>query len=93
MGVLDALLHAINFMSPAVFVAMFVAFAGRFFKQNKALAGGFIARAAINFVVCLAVLIIGLILTGRDGKMNTYLAMVLASATVQWFLSGAWRRK
>jgi hypothetical protein len=39
------------------------------------------------------VLIIGLIVTERDGKMNTYLAMVLASATVQWFLSGAWRRK
>jgi hypothetical protein len=42
--------------------------------------------------VCVAVLIVGLILTGRDGKMNTYLAMVLASATVQWFLSGAWRK-
>jgi hypothetical protein len=96
MGVLDALLHAINFMLPAIFVALFVTFIGRFLKQNKPpfgqLAGRFIARAAINFVVCLTVLIIGLILTGRDGKMLTYLAMVIASATVQWFLSGAWRR-
>jgi hypothetical protein len=92
MGVLDALLHAINFMFPAAFVALLVTFFGRFFKQKMPLARTFVAQAAINFVVCVAVLIVGLILTGRDGKMNTYLAMVLASATVQWFLSGAWRK-
>jgi hypothetical protein len=92
MGVFDAALHAINFMLPAAFVALLVTFLGRFLKQNKPFAGKFIARAAINFVVCLTVLSIGLILTGRDGKMFTYLAMVLASATVQWILSGAWRK-
>jgi chromate transport protein ChrA len=92
MGVLDAFLHGINFVLPAIFVAFLVAGAGRFFKQKMPLARTFVAQAAINFVVCVAVLIIGLILTGRDGKMNTYLAMVLASATVQWFLSGAWRK-
>jgi hypothetical protein len=92
MGFIDAILHALNFMLPAASVAMFVTFIGRFLKQNKPLAGVFIARAAINFIVCLAVLLIGLILTGRDGKMLTYLAMVLASATVQWVLSGAWRK-
>jgi hypothetical protein len=92
MGVLDALLHAMNFTLPALFVALFVTFVGRFLKQNKPIAVTFIARSAINFIVCLAVLIIGLILTGRDGKMFTYLAMVIASATVQWILSGAWRK-
>ncbi|TAG27479.1 MAG: hypothetical protein EAZ37_04770 [Burkholderiales bacterium] len=92
MGSFDAAVHAINFMLPAVFVALFVTFAGHFLKQNKLLAGKFIARAAINFVVCLAVLIVGLILTGRDGKMLTYLAMVLAAATVQWIFSGGWRK-
>jgi hypothetical protein len=92
MGVLDAVLHVINFMLPAACVALMVTFVGRFLKQNKPITGKFIARSAINFVVCLAVLIIGLILTGRDGKMFTYLAMVIASATVQWILSGAWRK-
>lgn len=92
MGLLDALLHAVNFMLPAAFVALFVTYTGRFFKQNKSIAGKFTAQAAINFVVCFAVLLIGLILTGRDGKMLTYLVMIIASATVQWALSGAWRK-
>jgi hypothetical protein len=92
MGILDAALHAINFLLPAAFVALFVTFLGRFFKQNRPIVGKFIARAAINFVVCIAVLVIGLILTGRDGKMLTYLAMVLAAATVQWIFSGGWRK-
>lgn len=92
MSVVDAILHALNVMFPAACVALLVTFAGRFYKRNRPLAGGFIAHSAINFIVCLAVLLIGLILTGRDGKMLTYLAMVIASATVQWALSGAWRR-
>jgi hypothetical protein len=92
MGFVDAILHALNFMLPALAVALLVTFFGRFLRQNKPVAVGFCARSAINFIVCLAVLLIGLILTGRDGKMLTYLAMVMASGTVQWFLSGGWRK-
>lgn len=92
MGVLDAAFHLLSFILPAAFIALSVTFAGQFFKQNRPIAGKFIARAAINFVVCVTVLVVGLILTGRDGKMLTYLAMVVASATVQWLLSGGWRK-
>lgn len=92
MSVVDAILHALNVMFPAACVALLVTFAGRFYKKNKPLAGEFIAHSAINFIACLAVLLIGLILTGRDGKMLTYLVMVFVSATVHWVLSGAWRK-
>jgi hypothetical protein len=92
MGFVDAILHVLNFVLPALCVALFVTFFGRFFKQNKPVATGFIAQSAINFVVCLAVLLIGLILTGRDGKMLSYVCMVVASGTVQWLVSGAWRK-
>ncbi len=92
MGVLDAILHALNFMLPALVVAFLVTFAGRFFKKNRPFAVTFIGKFAINLIVCVAVLLIGLILTGRDGKMFTYLAMVIASGTLQWILSGAWRK-
>lgn len=92
MGVSDTALHVINFMLPALFVALLVTFLGRFLKKNKPVAGKYIALAAINFIVCLLILVTGLILTGRDGKMLTYLAMVLGSATVQWIASGSWRR-
>lgn len=92
MGILDAALHAINFMLPALFVAFFVTYLGQFFKKKKPLAGMSIAHVAINFIVSSSVLLIGLILNGRDGKMLTYLTMVIASATVQWIVSGAWRK-
>jgi hypothetical protein len=92
MGFVDAVLHALSFMWPALAVALLVTLSGRFFKSNRPLALTFIAQSAINFVVCLGVLLIGLILTGRDGKMLTYFAMVLASGTVQWVISGGWRK-
>jgi hypothetical protein len=92
MNAVDALWHGLNGLLPAAAVALLTTYLGRFLKQKKPIGGGFITWSAINFVVCAAVLLIGLILTGRDGKMLTYLAMVMASATVQWLLSGAWRK-
>jgi hypothetical protein len=92
MGVIDALWHVIGLLLPAGCVAMALAFSSRFFKQNRPLAGTLIARSAILFIVCAAVLLTGVFITGRDGKMMTYLAMVLAGGTAQWLLSGGWRR-
>jgi hypothetical protein len=92
MGVIDATFHLLALGAPAFFVALLVTYIGRFFKQNKPLAQAFIQKFAINFIVCLGVLLIGLVLTGRDGKMLTYLSMIVASATVQWLLSGGWRK-
>lgn len=92
MSPLDAIFHALNFLLPALAVALSMAFSGRVFKQKRPVAVTFIAQTAIHFIVCCAVLVIGLIVTGRDGKMMTYLAMVFASATVQCWLSGAWRK-
>jgi hypothetical protein len=38
------------------------------------------------------VLLAGLWFFGRDGKMLTYAALVVASATVQWVMLGLWRK-
>jgi hypothetical protein len=92
MGVVDLFLHALNFMLPAACVACLVTLSGQLFKKNRPVVDGLNSRIAINFVVCMGVLVAGLIITGRDGKMLTYLAMVLASATAQWILSGGWRK-
>jgi hypothetical protein len=92
MGLLDTVNHLLNFVAPAAVVALLVAFAGRFFRSNRPLAQGYIAQAATNFIVCAAVLTAGLWFFERDAKMLTYVAMVLASATVQWLLLGAWRK-
>jgi uncharacterized membrane protein YoaK (UPF0700 family) len=92
MDFIDATLHALNFMMPALFVALFVSIVGYFYKKNKTSPPALYRKFAINFIVCSAVLWIGLIVTGRDGKMLTYIAMVIASGTVQWVMSGAWRK-
>jgi len=42
-------------------------------------------------VVGCAVLVAGLIVLGRDGKMLTYAALVLGCATCQWVLVRGWR--
>jgi hypothetical protein len=92
MGFFDLLNHLLNFLAPAAFVALTVPLGTRFFKKNKPLAFTYIAQAAINFVACAIVLAAGLWWFGNDGKMATYAAMVLASATVQWVLMKGWRK-
>ena len=37
-------------------------------------------------------LVIGLLLLGRDGKMASYAAMSLACATSQWLMARGWQR-
>jgi hypothetical protein len=91
MGFLDAANHLLNFFAPAAFMALLVALSSLFFKSNKPFAQRYIAEAAINFVACAVVLLAGLWFFGNDGKMATYSAMVLVSATVQWVVLKAWR--
>jgi hypothetical protein len=92
MGFLDAANHLLNFAAPAVFVALFTTYFSRFLLTKRPVAQTYIAQAAINLVACLMVLWVGFWLFGQDGKMATYLAMVLASATVQWVLMKGWRK-
>jgi hypothetical protein len=92
MGIFDAANHLLNFFAPAAFVALLVALSSLFFKPNKPLAQYLIAGAAINFAACATVLLAGLWFFGNDGKMATYTAMVLVSATVQWVALKAWRK-
>ena len=39
------------------------------------------------------VLVAGLWVQGQDGKMNTYIALVLTAATLEWVLNKAWKRR
>jgi hypothetical protein len=48
-------------------------------------------RWVILFAVGVAVLAAGLVLWGRDGKMLTYAALVVACATCQWVLVRGWK--
>ncbi len=87
MGPLDLLNHLLNFAAPALALGLVLAFLAPVFMKNKALARTRTrtAQAAINFVVGLLALLAGLLFFGRDGKMAIYAALVLATASSQWW--------
>ena len=86
MGFFDFLNHVLNFAAPAAWLAVFMSLAPRVFKINRPIKPSLRAMAAINFIVSIAALLLGLIFFGRDGKMASYVAMVLLCATSQWLM-------
>ena len=87
--------HLINFIAPAAFVAMALLLAvrlpSRFFKSNKAVAHSWWAQFAIIFAVNIAILVLGLLLAGKDARMLTYAALVIGSALSLWVLRRDWK--
>jgi len=92
MTLLDILIHLLNFGAPALALALLLPLAARFVFKKRGLPLTWWTQVAINLIVGLAVLGGGLWWLGRDGKMQTYTALVLAVATSQWLLSRGWRR-
>lgn len=92
MPLFDALIHAVNFAAPAAFLAVLMPLLAKLMmpRRSTMLAGW--AQVLINFAVCLALLLLGLVFFGRDGKMATYALLVLGAATTQWMLVRGWQK-
>lgn len=88
MGPLDIANHLANFLAPAAVLALVLALLGRFFRKKSAYPSAIWSQFAINVVLIALASLAGLVLFGRDGKMLTYLAQVLAGASSQWWQSG-----
>lgn len=91
MDPLDSLNHLLNFTSPALAMAVGMVVWGHLFFRKRAQARGWLVPIALHFAVGCVVLMAGLVVLGRDGKMVSYAGLVLASATAQWLLLRAWR--
>ena len=91
MGPLELLLHLLSFAAPALVVALLVAAAARVVLPAAARPSSWWLNVTINAMAGVFVLAAGLWAFGRDGKMATYAALVLAVATVQWLSGRAWR--
>ena len=87
---LDFLDHLLGFAAPALAVAVLVALAARVLWRGPGRPGWWASLAA-NTLAGLAALGAGLWWFGRDGKMATYAALVLAVATAQWLAGRGWR--
>ena len=91
MGPLDILNHLLNFVAPALWTAVLVTLVARVFMKKVPAAPVLWAQVAINFIVGVVVLGLGLLFFGNDGKMTTYAGLALLCATSQWFMLRGWR--
>jgi len=87
MGFLAAINHVLNFLAPALWLALVLPVFARFVMGKRAVARTLSGQIALHFVVGCGVLLAGLVLFGRDGKMLTYLALVLVLASTQCLLA------
>lgn len=83
------LYHLANFVLPALALAVFMPLAGRWTLGSAAMAWP--RRVLCHAAAGAAVLVLGLLLQGQDGRMATYAALVLVSATLEWALHRGWR--
>ncbi len=92
MGPLDILFHLLHFIAPAAFLAVLLPVGSRW-AWGRAISGrpGWGVQVGVNLAVGAAVLVAGLVLQGRDGKMLTYAALAVGMATSQWLLLKPWR--
>jgi hypothetical protein len=85
------ILHLFNFVLPALAMAALMPWAGRWVMGS----GGapLRRRMAVHAVAGVLVLVAGLVVQGHDGKMSTYLVLVLVAATAEWAMYRGWSRK
>jgi len=84
--------HLLNFFLPAWCLPVLLWPMARLAFGRPAGAPRWWLQWLVQAAVCSAVLLVGLWAGGRDGKMLTYAALVLASASTQWLLVRGWRR-
>ena len=93
MALSDLFLHLLSFVAPAVAVAAMVAWADRLITPRQSAGLSWWYQVAINSIVGVAVLAAGLWHFGVDGKMATYMALIVAIASCQWACGRPWKRQ
>ena len=90
MTVWQLILHLFNFVLPALAMALLMPWAGRWVMG----VGGTPVkrRMLVHALLGVLVLVAGLVLQGNDGKMSTYMALVLVIATAEWWMLRGWTR-
>ena len=85
MGPLDALWHVANLFVPALALGALAAALAKLLWRRELAAVPWKRLAGPACAACAVVTVAGLALLGRDGKMATYAAMVLACALTLWW--------
>ena len=93
MSFFDLANHLFNFVLPAIAMGVMMPLFSRTIWRKTAVKPSLQQQMLITTVACSAVLIAGLVIFGRDGKMLTYVGLVLAATGCQWWFQGGWRVK
>lgn len=80
--------HLLNFIAPALAMALLLWGVPRLWPKARASRWAARRELAAQVGLGLAVLLLGLLVFGRDGKMFTYAALVLAQASLAWWVRG-----
>lgn len=92
MGPTDLIFHLAGFVAPAVALGLLMPLAGRLLLRRHPVRYSFWMQSGLLTVAGVMVLSLGLWWFGRDGKMASYGALVAVTASLQWWMAGAWRR-
>jgi hypothetical protein len=84
-GPLDAFWHLLNLFLPALGLGALSAAAAKLLWRRELAAVAWRQLAGSAAAACAAVVIAGLLVSGRDGRMATYGAMVAAAALTLWW--------
>jgi hypothetical protein len=85
MNFLDLLWHILDFAAPPLLLGLISATAAKWLWRGPLRATPWLQLGARAAAASLLVCVAGVIITGRDGKMVTYAAMVLACAASLWW--------
>ena len=85
MGPLDALWHLLNFAAPALGVGLLGAFGAKLMWRRELHAASWLRLAAWAAGAGLGALVAGVLLFERDGRMATYLMLVVACGCALWW--------
>lgn len=86
MGPLDAVWHLLNFVAPALGVAVLASGLAKVLWRRELAAVPWLRLALWAAGAGVLVLVGGMVVFGRDGKMATYAALVVASALALWWV-------
>lgn len=92
MSPLDAFWHVLNFLFPAFGVAVMASAAAKLLWRSELAGVGWRKLMLWSTGAGAAALVAGLVVFGRDGKMASYAALVLASAMALWWVGFGARR-
>lgn len=85
MGPIDGLWHLLNLLAPGLALGLIAASLAKLVWRRELAAAPFGRLARWGAAASTAALLGGLVITGRDGRIGTYAAMVAACALALWW--------